>query len=134
MTTTNVAVLLITHARLGHDILATVTEVMGTPPLTTDVMEVRRILDTDALVRQGSKLIERLDRGAGVLILTDAYGSTPSNIANRIARGRRARVVAGLNLPMLVSVYNFHSQALDALAETALHGGRDGVVLCKEGE
>src|SRR5262245_45719424 len=57
--TTNVAVLLITHARLGHDILSTVTEVMGSPPLTTDVMEVKRILDTDALVRQGSKLIER---------------------------------------------------------------------------
>jgi PTS system ascorbate-specific IIA component len=130
----NVAVLLITHARLGHDILSTVTEVMGSPPLPTDVMEVKRILDTDALVRQGTRLIERLDRGAGVLILTDAYGSTPSNIANRIAQGRQARVVAGLNLPMLVSVYNFHSQPLDALADTALHGGRDGVVICKEGE
>ena len=126
--------LLVTHAKLGHDLLGTVTEVMGAPPLTTDTMEVKRVLDTDALVRQGARLLERLDTGDGVLILTDAFGSTPSNIANRIAQGRKARVVAGVNLPMLVSVYNYPALDLEAQAHNALKSGRDGIVLCKDGE
>jgi PTS system ascorbate-specific IIA component len=129
----SVAVLLITHARLGQDLVGTVTEVMGAPPLTTEIMEVRRVLDTDALVRQGARLLDRLDQGGGVLILTDAYGSTPSNIANRIAHGRRARVVAGVNLPMLVSVYNYPALDLDTQAQNALKSGRDGIVICRDG-
>ncbi|MGH8453635.1 MAG: PTS sugar transporter subunit IIA [Nevskiales bacterium] len=130
----SVSVLLVTHARLGHDLLGTVTEVMGAPPLATDSMEVKRVLDTDALVRQGARLLDRLDTGDGVLILTDAFGSTPSNIANRIAQGRKARVVAGVNLPMLVSVYNYPALDLEAQARNALKSGRDGIVLCKDGE
>jgi PTS system ascorbate-specific IIA component len=130
----SVSVLLITHARLGNDLLGTVTEVMGAPPLATEVMAVRRVLDTDALVRQGKRLLDRLDRGNGVLILTDAFGSTPSNIANRIAKGRRARVVAGINLPMLVSVYNYPALDLEAQAENAVKSGREGIVLCKDGD
>jgi PTS system ascorbate-specific IIA component len=129
----SVSVLLVTHARLGIDLLSTVTEVMGGPPLDTDVMEVKRVLDTDALIRQGIRLVERLDHGDGVLILTDAFGSTPSNIANRLAQGRRARVVAGVNLPMLVSVYNYPSLDLDAMARGAFQAGRDGIVICRDG-
>lgn len=128
----SVSVLLITHAKLGHDLLGTVTEVMGAPPLATDVMAVRRVLDIDALVRQGERLLERLDSGDGVLILTDAFGSTPSNIANRIAQGQNARVVAGVNLPMLVSVYNYPTLDLAAQAQNAVNNGRAGIVLCKE--
>ena len=130
----SVSVLLITHARLGHDLIGTVTEVMGAPSLKTEIMAVRRVSDIDALVRQGSRLLDRLDQGDGVLVLTDAFGSTPSNIANRIAQDRKACVVAGVNLPMLVSVYNYPDLDLDAQAENALKSGREGVVLCKDGQ
>jgi PTS system ascorbate-specific IIA component len=129
----SVSIILVTHAKLGLDLLGTVTEVMGGPPLATDVMEVKRILDIDALVRQGIRLVERLDDGDGVLVLTDAFGSTPSNIANRIAQGRKVRVVAGLNLPMLVNVYNYPKLDLEAMAKGAAQAGRDGIVLCKDG-
>jgi PTS system mannose-specific IIA component len=130
----SVSVLLVTHAKLGHDLLGTVTEVMGAPPLATDAMEVKRVLDTEVLVRQGARLLDRLDEGDGVLILTDAFGSTPSNIANRIAQGRKARVVAGVNLPMLVSVYNYPALDLEAQARNALKSGRDGIVICTDGD
>jgi PTS system ascorbate-specific IIA component len=130
----SVSILLITHAKLGRDLLSTVTDVMGDPPLATDVMEVKRILETDALVRQGLRLAERLDQGDGVLILTDAFGSTPSNIANRIAEGRKARVVAGVNLPMLVGIYNYPTLDLDTMASSAVKGGREGIVLCRDGD
>ncbi|MBB86632.1 PTS fructose transporter subunit IIA [Abyssibacter sp.] len=123
--------LLVTHGRLGQHLLATVRDVIGELPLDTDILEVRRVQDTEVLIRQGTRMIERLDSGDGVLILTDAYGSTPGNLATRVATDQRTRVVAGVNMPMLLRVFNYHDQALDALSTAAIEGGRRGIVDCQ---
>ncbi len=127
-----VAVLLITHGRLSQHLVDTVTEMLGGRlSLTTEVLEVRTVQDPDILVKQGLRLIDKLDQGDGVLLLTDAFGSTPSNIANKVAQQGRCRVVAGLNLPMLIRIYNYPKLKLDALARAALEGGQRGVILCE---
>ena len=77
----SVGVLLVTHGKLGQFLLETMGDMIGELALAADVLEVRRVQDPDVLLRQGERMIERLDSGQGVLILTDAYGSTPSNIA-----------------------------------------------------
>jgi mannose PTS system EIIA component len=82
------------------------------------------------LLLQGRRMIERLDRGAGVLLLTDAFGSTPSNIANRLAEVPRTAVVAGINLPMLVKIFNYPQLDLAAMTRAAVEGGQRGVVVC----
>src|SRR5882762_4737174 len=82
--TMTVGVLLVTHGKLGHYLLDNLAETMGPLPLPADVLEVRRVQDTNVLLRQGGRMLERLDQGQGVLILTDAFGSTPSNIATRL--------------------------------------------------
>ena len=102
-----VGLLLVTHGKLGRHLLDTMTEMMsGTLPLQHDTLEVRRVQSPEAMIAQGMKIIERLNDGDGVLILTDAFGSTPSNIANKLATGVNARVIAGVNLPMLVRICN----------------------------
>ena len=62
-------------------------------------------------------------------VLTDMYGSTPSNIACRLT-GTHTKVVAGINLPMLIRVLNYPRLTLTELAEKALSGGRDGIMYC----
>jgi PTS system mannose-specific IIA component len=127
----SVAVMLITHGRLSQNLVDTLTEMLGGQlSLTTEVLEVRSVQDPDLLIRQGARIAQRLDQGDGVLILTDAFGSTPSNIANRIADTGRCRVVAGLNVPMLIKVFNYPGLKLDALAQAAVEGGQRGIVLC----
>lgn len=128
----SVGILLVGHGRLSQILLETVSDVLGELPLQTDVLEVRRVMDTDPLVRQGEKIIERLHSGDGVLVLTDAFGSTPSNIAQRVAQRVPSRVVAGLNLPMLFKVFNYPQLALDDLAKAAVDGGRRGVMECEK--
>ncbi len=127
------AVLLITHGRLSQHFVETLTEMLdGKLSLPVEVLEVRTVLDPELLIRQGERIVERLDQGDGVLILTDAFGSTPSNIANRIAKDREScRVVAGLNLPMLIKVFNYPALKLEALAQAAVQGGQRGVILCQ---
>ena len=79
--------------------------------------------------RGGPCILDQLDEGDGVLVLTDAYGSTPSNIACRLGARRQVAVVTGLNLPMLLRVLNYPALPLDELKEKAVSGGRDGVLL-----
>ena len=126
-----VGVLLVTHGKLGHHLLETMQDMIGPLPLNTDVLEVRRVQATDVLLLQGRRMIERLDSGKGVLILTDAYGSTPSNIASRLSEAPKTELVAGINLPMLVEIFNFPKRDLAAMVAAALDGGQTGVISFK---
>lgn len=128
----SVAVLLITHGRLGRDLLDTASQMLGRLTLSTDVLEVRSQQDTEGLKQEAASRLQALEQGDGVLVLTDAYGSTPSNIAVAAARGSLHRVVAGVNLPMLVRVYNYPNHSLPETARIALEGGQRGVVLYQE--
>lgn len=127
-----VGVLLVTHGKLGHFLLDTLRDMMGELPVKADVLEVRRVQAHEGLLLQGQRMIDNLDAGPGVLVLTDAYGSTPSNIANKLAalRADRTLVVAGVNLPMLMKVFNYPQLPLDRLAQAAVEGGQRGVTLC----
>lgn len=126
----SVGILLVTHGKLGHFLLDCMRDMIGSLPLAADVLEVRRVQSHEVLITQGSKMIERLDSGAGVLLLTDAFGSTPSNIANKLAALHGSPVVAGVNLPMLVRVFNYSRAPLDEIARLAVEGGQRGILLC----
>lgn len=126
----SVGILLVTHGKLGHFLLDCMRDMIGQLPLAADVLEVRRVQSHEVLINQGSKMIERLNSGAGVLLLTDAFGSTPSNIANKLAAIHGLPVVAGVNLPMLVRAFNYPRTGLEELARIAVEGGRRGIILC----
>ena len=126
----SVGLLLVTHGKLGHFLLDTIADMIGPLPLAADVLEVRRVQATDVLLLQGRRMIQRLDTGDGVLLLTDAFGSTPSNIANHLADGVSSAVVAGVNLPMLVKIFNYPQLDLAAMTRAAVEGGQRGVVVC----
>jgi PTS system mannose-specific IIA component len=125
-----VALLVITHNRLGTELLQTATSMLGVCPLPADAISVTHDRDPDALLEDARRRAKALDKGDGILVLTDMFGSTPSNIANRLLDRGRTMVVAGVNLPMLVRVLNYPRLSLPELAEKALSGGRDGVLLC----
>ena len=122
--------LLVTHGKLGRMLLDIITDLLGAAPLQAEVLEVRRVQATDALLLQGRRMLDRLDQGGGVLILTDVYGSTPANIASRLAESGRTALVAGLNLPMLMKVFNYPQLDLAAMTQAALEGGQRGVMRC----
>lgn len=126
----SVGILLVTHGRLGRYLLDTMTDMIESLPLAADVLEIRRVQDPEVMLRQGKRMIERLDAGAGVLILTDAYGSTPSNIASRLYDPTKTRVLAGVNLPMLVRIFNYPKQPLEDMAKSAIEAGQRGIMNC----
>lgn len=124
----SVGVLIVTHERLGVALLESARQALGRYPLQTEVLGVGADCDPEALYTRANGLSAALDEGDGVLVLTDLYGSTPSNVAERLVGARpRLRLVAGLNLPMLIRVFNYPAMGLEGLVDKAVSGGRDGV-------
>jgi PTS system ascorbate-specific IIA component len=121
--------LLIMHGSLGDDMLVAVKEILCGCPLPSASIAVDADCDPDRLFEQAGKLCDELDEGSGVLILTDLYGSTPSNIANRLIDTHNVRVISGANLPMLLRILNYPDMSLEALCDKAADGARDGIVV-----
>ena len=125
-----VGVLLITHEGIGRSLVAVATGLLGTLPLRTEAFEVPFDGDPDTLLPRASAALRRVDGGDGVLVLTDLYGATPSNLAAKVARlGTPVRRVSALSLPMLLRVMNYAELPLDELPAVAAAGARNGVQL-----
>jgi len=125
-----VGVLIITHEGIGSSVLEAATRMLGGCPLRAETLPVALEADTEALRDLAGRRANALDDGDGVLVLTDLYGSTPSNIAASLATRGAVRIVSGLNLPMLVRVLNYPTEDLPTLADKAVSGGNRGILLC----
>jgi PTS system mannose-specific IIA component len=126
----SVGVLIITHEGIGSSVLEAAIRMLGGCPLRAETLPVALEADTEALRHLAGRRADALDDGDGVLVLTDLYGSTPSNIAASLATRGAVRIVSGLNLPMLVRVLNYPTEDLPTLADKAVSGGNRGILLC----
>lgn len=124
-----VGILLVTHPGIGPALREVAGRLLGRLPLRVACLEVDLDADLDRLLLDGSRLMRELDEGEGVLLLTDLFGATPSNLAGRLGElGTETRRLSGLNLPMLLRALNYADLPLEKLAEAAASGGRLGVV------
>jgi PTS system ascorbate-specific IIA component len=125
-----VGVLLITHEGIGRSLLAVATRLLHKLPLRAEALEVPFDAEQDGLLPQASAALRRVDGGDGVLVLTDLYGATPSNLAADLSRlGTPVRRVSAVNLPMLLRVMNYAELPLDEMPAVATAGARNGVVV-----
>jgi PTS system ascorbate-specific IIA component len=126
----SVSILLLTHEAMGEALIATAHHILGRMALTVEAQAIPPGSNIDVALRETLAHARRIDAGDGVLVLTDVYGATPSNIAEKLAADDPGiRRVSGLNLPMLLRVLNYAEQTLPELAQTAANGGRSGIRL-----
>ncbi|MEM6998485.1 MAG: PTS sugar transporter subunit IIA [Pseudomonadota bacterium] len=123
----NVGILIISHDGIGEALLATAMHMIGKTPLNVKLLEATRKCDPDDLLDQATSLIEQLDEGSGILVLTDLLGSTPSNIAHRLGNKSNVNIVTGINLSMIIRILNYPDLNLDDLTDKAFSGGVDGI-------
>lgn len=123
----SVGLLIMTHSNIGKSLYDTAIAVIGKTTLPTSILVASMDCDTDKMLQQVRTELEKLDNGQGVLILTDMYGATPSNLVSELLTPKRV-LVSGINLPMLVRVMNYPELELNDLAEKAISGGQDGIL------
>jgi PTS system ascorbate-specific IIA component len=123
-----VGILIISHGTLGESLIHSASHVMGGwPPLLMQIA-VSMHDDPHVILPQAMKLILDLDQGSGVLVLSDVYGATPSNIACKLLKPGKIEGVAGVNLPMLVRALTYRNEPLRTVVAKAVSGGIEGVV------
>ena len=123
-------ILLVTHPGIGAAMLSTASLLLRQLPLKAEAFDVPLDADLDTLLPLASAALRRVDGGEGVLVLTDLYGASPSNLAAQLSRlGTPVRRVSALSLPMLLRVRNYAEQGLDQLPATAAAGTRNGAIV-----
>jgi mannose PTS system EIIA component len=124
-----IGILIVSHGTLGESLVHCASHVVGKRPLYLRQLGVTVHDDPEALLPQGRDLIRFLDKGKGVLVLTDLFGATPSNIACKLLYPGHIEGVAGVNLPMLLRALNYRDQLLlPELVEKVLSGGIEGIM------
>jgi PTS system ascorbate-specific IIA component len=122
-----VGILIVSHGAFGESLIHCASHVLGKRPLYLRQLGVTIHDDPDAILPVAEDLIRFLDQGSGVLVFTDIYGATPSNIASRILRPGQVEGIAGVNLPMLIRALTYRDEPLEGVIDKALTGGQDGL-------
>ena len=123
-----IGLFLITHSSYGESLIQCACHVLNKRPpqiLQLGIAVQDDPLDSLPLARDLLKLV---DTGEGVLVMTDIYGATPSNLAMKLLESGRIEGIAGVNLPMLLRALTYRDKDMATLVSRATSGGRDGVL------
>jgi PTS system mannose-specific IIA component len=115
-----IGIVIVTHGRLAEDFVAAVEHVVG----PQSAIETVAIAAADDMEQRRSEILDaarRVDDGAGVIILTDMFGGTPSNLAISVMGKANAEVIAGVNLPMLIKLASIRERSALKDAVAAAH-------------
>ena len=125
-----IGVLIVTHGEIGTSLLTSASQILGDAQAQVATLSVWRQDDPDDLVLRARELLERIDDGDGVLILTDIFGATPGNVVSRLLEDGHVEGVSGVSLPMLLRVLSGRMKHgnLAAAVQRAVSGGAEGVV------
>jgi len=127
-----IGVLIVTHGDIGKSLLTSAAQILNDEPPLTATLGVSRNDDPPDLILRVKRLLEQLDTGDGVLVLTDIFGATPGNVIARVLEDGRVEGVSGLSLPMLLRVLTSRDAStnlsLKGAVKRALSGGTEGVV------
>jgi PTS system mannose-specific IIA component len=127
-----IGIVIVTHSALADEFLMAtqqiVGEVEGIEPISIDPSD--PIEEVEKRIKKG---IKKVDAGKGVLILTDMFGGTPSNISLSFQEKGKVEIVTGVNLPMLIKLSTLREeQTLDELASFIKSYGQKNIHLASE--
>ena len=123
-----IGVLIVTHGEIGTALLHSAGQILDAEQPQVATLSVWRQDDPDDLILRARELVEGIDAGDGVLILTDIFGATPGNVVSRLLEDGRIEGVSGVSLPMLLRVLTSRNGSLPAAVQRAKSGGAEGVV------
>lgn len=126
-----VGVIVVTHGQFGKYLLEAAQIILGKQDQCAHIA-VEGNVEMSALLSELKTTTKRMDTGEGVIILTDMFGGTPSNISLSLLQTGKVEVLSGANLPMLLRILGMRSQPLAQLATDAKNAAVQGIVVAGE--
>lgn len=122
-----IGILLVTHGTLGESLIQCACHVLNRRPPAIAQLGVSSRDDPGDLLPIARDMLTWVDQGRGVIVLTDIFGATPSNLVVKLLAPERVEAVAGVNLPMLLRVLTHRDKDMETLLQRAVSGGCEGV-------
>lgn len=127
-------IFVISHGTLGESFIQCACHVLNRRPTQLAQLGVSAQDDPLDILPIARHWMESVDSGKGVIVLTDIFGATPSNIAIKLLRPGHVEGIAGINLPMLLRVLTYREKEdIHTVVQRAVSGGCDGVLHMKGG-
>lgn len=126
-----IGIFLITHGTLGEALIQCACHVLNKRPDNVVQLGLSGQDDPLDILPEARRLLATVDKGHGVVILTDIYGATPANVARKLLDPGHVEGIAGVNLPMLLRVLTYRERDMNTLVERAITGGCEGVLHMK---
>ncbi|PJI99502.1 PTS system ascorbate-specific IIA component [Acidovorax sp. 69] len=121
------SILIIAHAPLAHALRECALHVFSDCGDSVAALDVQPNQPPEESLAQARIMLDQLGTDA-TLVLTDVFGATPCNIAQRLVDGVHSRLVTGVNLPMLLRAVSYRAEPLDSVVTRAVVGGTQGVM------
>ena len=123
-----IGILLITHGSYGEALVQNACHVLNKRPPQLNQLGLYAQDDPLDLLPLARQMLHLVDDGDGVLLMTDIFGATPSNLALKLLEPGRVEGLTGVNLPMLLRALNYRDKGMATLLVRARDGGRDGIL------
>ena len=124
----SIGIIIVGHGKLGSSMLRTAESIIG-PQSDCVSISVDVAHEVEEAIRRLNDAAQLLDKGEGVIVLTDMFGGAPANMALSLLAQHKVEVITGVNLPMLLKVLENRGAApLPELARMAADAGKAGIV------
>ena len=120
-------IFIIAHAPLASALRQCVLHVFPDNPAGVVALDVQPNIPPEETLAQARILFKQMGT-SHALVLADVFGATPCNVAQKLVDGVNSKLIAGINLPMLLRTVSYRHEPLDALITRALAGGTQGVM------
>lgn len=126
-----IGLIVISHGKLAYELISAVNFVLSSKPSTKlTAISMDQNSDFETFKKEIKKSIKKVDNGDGVLLVTDMFGGTPSNIGLTFLEEGKVEVISGVNLPMLLKLSTLHKDiTLKQAVQIAEKAGKDNIIV-----
>ena len=123
-----ISIVVIAHSEIANSFAYCVEHILAKRVDSLHILAVRKTEDADEIYYRARKLIDKVSKNDGVLILSDLFGATPCNIAQKLVVRGKVELIAGLNLPMLIRAVTYAKYDLATVLAKSLEGANSGII------
>lgn len=123
----SIALFFISHEGIASNLLSVAEAITQKPNSNLSYVEVPMDASIEEMIDYIEKKLASLNIDDGLFFITDLYGGTPSNIAQQLASRHNARLLSGVNLPMVIRLLNYREEPAETLLQKTLDGARLGI-------
>jgi PTS system mannose-specific IIA component len=125
-----IGIVLVTHGTLAASLIETAEFILGAKPEGVVSVSINVKENVDEFHTKISSAIKKVDKKQGILILTDMFGGTPSNISYSFLDDGKVEVISGVNLPLLIRAVGMQNETdLNKAAKTLVASGKQSISL-----